>query len=124
MRKPTKSSMTRKLDKICSDLVRSRGICERCGPARYYEFSELQCAHIYSRTYRSVRWDLLNLLSLCAGCHIGFAHKKPLEFAEWVRSYLGEHKYIELKARANSIKKWSLTEMIEYLETLKGTYER
>lgn len=120
MRKPTKSSMTNKLDKICSEIVRARGFCEKCGPAKYFAFDELQCAHIYSRTYRSVRWDFLNLLSLCAGCHIGFAHKKPLEFAEWVREYLGDQKYFELKARANAIKRWTLPEMVEYYEALKG----
>lgn len=121
MRKPTKSSMTRKLDKLCSDLVRSRGICERCGPARYFEFSQLQCAHINSRAIRSTRWNLKNLLSLCPDCHINFAHKRPLAFADWVKGHIGEENYAELKRLGNTIKKWSLPEMVEYHETLKGT---
>ncbi len=117
MKKQTKSILTKKLDKICSDIVRIKGYCERCGPHIHQEYSILQCAHIYSRTYRSTRWDFLNLLCLCAGCHFA-AHKKPLEFSEWVRDYLGEIKYQELKQRANSIKKWQLWEMVEYYEAL------
>ena len=111
--------MTNKLDKICSDLVRSRGICERCGPARYYEFSQLQCAHIYSRTYRNTRWDLKNLLSLCASCHF-WGHKNPIEFADWVRDHIGQENWQELRRRRNEIKRWTVNEMVEYYETLKG----
>jgi hypothetical protein len=119
MKKPTKKSMRNKLDKECSRIVRSRGICEWCGPVKYFAFNELQCCHIYSRANRAVRWDLLNLLSLCPKHHF-YGHQHPLEFAGFVEAYLGPHKYAELKIRANTIKKWSISEMQEYLETLKG----
>lgn len=119
MRKPTKTSMTRKLDKECSDQVRSRGLCERCGPAIYYEFSELQCAHIWSRVYRNTRWNLKNLLSLCASCHF-WAHRNPLDFADWVRDHIGIENYNYLKQERNKIMKWTINGMVEYYESLKG----
>lgn len=114
--KPTKSSMTRKLDKICSEIIRSQGLCAQCEEGNY---AKLQCAHIYSRTYRSVRWDLKNLMCLCISCHF-HAHKNPVLFTEFVKVYLGAYEYEALKLRAIPIKQWKLDEMVSYYETLKG----
>lgn len=114
MAKATKSSLTRKLDKVCSLIVR-KNPCAKCGEAQY---DKLQCAHIFSRTYRSVRWDLLNLLSLCASCHF-WAHRNPILFQEFIYEYLGENQYFALKQRAAALKKWSLTEMVEMYAQFK-----
>lgn len=115
MRKHTKKSLTNKLDKECSRIVRSRGFCARCNMVDYEKF---QCAHIFSRTYRSVRWFSDNLLCLCAGCHF-WAHRNPVLFVEWVRAHLGEEKYLSLKIMAIALKKWTLCEMEELLVVLK-----
>lgn len=109
MKKPTKSYIARKLDAECSRIVRSHGQCVMCGCGDY---EKLQCCHIFSRTYRSVRWDLDNILPLCASCHF-YSHKNPLIFAEFVRKYLGEIKYQSLKLRAVTLKKWVLSDMID-----------
>ena len=115
-RKVTKSGMKRKLDKLCSEIVRSRGFCARC---RKDDYEKLQTAHIFSRTYNAVRYDIdCNLLCLCASCHWYF-HKNPIIFGEWVRDHLGETRYALLKSRANSIKKWTVEEMQELYETLR-----
>lgn len=114
MPKPTKSSLTRKLDKICSQIIRAAGKCAKCGCA---EYDKLQCAHIYSRTYRSTRWDLRNLIPLCASCHF-HAHRNPLIFAEFVKTYLGECEYQALKLRAVTLKQWKLTDMLDYYSSL------
>jgi len=114
MRKSTKKSLTRKLDKVCSEIVRSRGYCVKCQKTK-----NLQACHIFSRTYRSVRWDIqLNILCLCAGCHF-HAHKNPVLFTEFVRNYLGDLNYASLKRIATSIKKWTLVEMQELYDILK-----
>lgn len=113
--KMTKTSLTRNLDKLCSKIVRSVGECQYCGCP---EYSKLHCAHIYTRKWRSVRWDLLNMICLCASCHLSF-HDKPVEFQEFVVQYLGEVKYQELKIRANTNKKWTEQEMYEYYKALK-----
>lgn len=59
---------------------------------------------------------------LCASCHF-FAHRNPVLFAEFVRGYLGDIKYENLKQHAASIKKWTLDEMIEYYEKLQNHKE-
>ena len=113
MRKPSKTTLKRKLDKAVSEIVRSRGKCEHCERTE-----NLQCAHIISRTNLNLRWNLQNLLCLCPNCHINFAHKNPLMFAEWVKEYLGEAKYHALKVGSWQIKKWSIDEMSTLLKTL------
>lgn len=115
MRKQTKSSLTRKLDSECSRLIRSIGYCVMCHKSDY---EKLQCAHIFSRTYRSVRWDLDNLLSLCASCHF-HSHRNPLLFAEFVKNHLGDYKYQSLKGRAIALKRWTIPEMQDLLDGLK-----
>lgn len=114
MKKQTKSSLTRKLDKECSRIVRQRP-CDKCG---LIDYEKRQCAHIFSRTYRSVRWFMDNLLCLCAGCHF-WAHRNPILFTEWVKTYLGEEKYQNLKIMATAIKKWTLGEMEELWQIIK-----
>lgn len=114
MRKRSKSSLTRSLDSLCSTIIRSRGQCDFCA---YTE--TLQCAHIYSRSYRNLRWYLNNLLCLCAACHFE-AHKKPIEFTFKVQNILGEEKLSDLVLKSQSIKKWTLDELISYEEKLKN----
>jgi hypothetical protein len=94
VKKPSITYLTKKLDKIISEKVRNRGKCEMCGNTQ-----TLQCCHIYSRSNRAVRWDELNLLCLCAGCHF-FSHKNPLKFTAFVNQHLGD-KVDELTRRSN-----------------------
>ena len=113
MKKQTKASLTRKLDKACSDIVRARGACAWCDKTE-----GLECCHVFSRRYRSVRWDLLNMLCLCHSHHF-YSHSNPILFTEFVLGYLGQTNYDQLKIRARSIKKWTVPEMEKWLETLK-----
>ena len=111
MAKVTKSSITRRLDKICSEIVRSRGKCEKCGNAE-----TLQCCHIFSRTYRSVRFDLDNLLCLCAKCH-AWAHAQPTRFTEFVKSYLGS-KYEILDEKFREISHFKIQDLEDKYKVL------
>lgn len=115
MKKPTRKSLTRKLDKACSDIIRSIGKCAYCGNEDY---SKLQAAHVFSRSIRSVRWELNNIVCLCAKCHF-WVHAHPILWAEFVRDYLGSYKYQNLKLQANMIKKWSIKELEDLLKALE-----
>ena len=115
MKKKSKSFFIKKLDKIVSEIVRARGYCVKCGKQ-----NGLQCCHIFHRRHFVIRWDLKNLLCLCSGCHIFWAHKEPIEFGEFVQNFLGKKKYIELRQRANTIKKWEIWE----LQDLYMAFER
>lgn len=52
-------------DRMFSQIIRSRGACQRCGSVQ-----SLQCAHIISRRYSATRCDERNAWCLCAGCHM------------------------------------------------------
>ena len=105
MKKPKRKTLRNKLDKLCRLMVYERDNCQRCGGHNY-----LQTAHIFSRSMLSVRWDLDNMLLLCASCHF-WAHKNPILFTEFVRNYLGEMKYENLKIKATMIKKFTVEEL-------------
>ena len=107
MRKPTRKTLTRKLDQICSKIVRARGQCAKCGEKRY---EKLETSHIFSRKYRSLRWNLLNLVCLCKSCHF-WAHANPILWGEFVRGYLGEVNYETLKLCKNPITQYKLSEL-------------
>ena len=105
MRKQTKTSLTRKLDKLCSEVIRSRGECAWCKKTM-----GLECCHIFSRRYRSTRWYLGNLVCLCHAHHF-YAHSNPILFTEFIKEYLGEKDYEDLKLRARMIIKYTLNDL-------------
>ena len=112
-----KSTIRNKLDKICSEIVRKRGKCEYCNSKK-----TLQCCHIFSRTYNNTRWDLANLLCLCAACHFHF-HKNPITFADFVKSYLGNTNYDLLKEKHNQITKYTLDDLLTKYKFLQSIQE-
>ena len=67
----------------------------------------------------SVRWDMDNLLCLTAGEHLFFAHKNPIEFTEWVKTFLGQDRYDRLRIRANTLYQWKIYELEALYESFK-----
>ena len=113
MRKTSKKTLKRKLDLLCSKIVRARGKCEFCGRKE-----TLQAAHLFSRRFLNTRWDLSNILCLCAGCHFA-AHSCPITFAEKVKRILGEDKYELLKESHNLIYKPTISDLEIKIKILK-----
>lgn len=107
-----KTTVKRKLDKLISEIVRRKGYCVKCG-----KVGNLQACHIFSRKNLSTRWDMENILCMCAGCH-WWSHLNPILFGEFVQSYLGKLRYEALKQRAKSIRKWRIEEMESYYQTI------
>ena len=100
------------VDKVFSLWIRNKDkTCQRCGTNQ-----NLQCAHIFSRTARSVRWEPLNALTLCYKCHLFWAHKNPIEFTEFIRLRLGEKDFALLKKKYYALKSWSQKEKAELLK--------
>lgn len=92
-----------KRDTIFSKIIRlrARWTCEACG--QYFPLGHgLQCSHFFGRRHRSTRWDPDNAAAHCFGCHRRFT-ENPLEFAAWVRKYLGDTRYEMLQERHNRV---------------------
>lgn len=115
-RKITKKGYKSKCDTIFALIIRLPGKCERCGSK-----SGLQCAHVISRKNLVLRWDIRNGLCLCLRCHLYWAHKNPLEFADWYRQkYPVRYEY--LMKRKNEIVKMTLEDYKELYARLEGTW--
>lgn len=77
-----KTKVKKKLDVIFSKVIRARDKkCLKCGKRE-----NLQCAHVSSRTHLAGRWNEMNAITLCTGCHLYWAHKEPVEFSEWLKT--------------------------------------
>ena len=87
--------------------------CAFCGAT-----SHLNSHHIFSRKYKSTRWDIGNGICLCLPHHRYWAHSKFEEFRDFVLSIIGE-KYYRLKEKSQKIAKYSMDDLREILEVLK-----
>lgn len=80
-------------------------VCECChiaGGKKGSGLPQMECAHIYGRANKSVRWDTLNALCLCHTCHRRFT-ENPLDFETWLRGYLGQGYLDILNEKRNQI---------------------
>lgn len=95
MARSKQSTWKNKCDRLFSQLVRSKGACERCGSTQ-----TLQTSHIFSRRYAWTRTDLSNALCLCAACHRWW-HANPTETYALAVSVVGVDEYERVAARRN-----------------------
>ena len=109
--KTPRKKLEKKADKLFADKVKSKGRCEKCKSRDY-----LQCAHIISRRYKQVRWDLDNAVTLCRGCHVYFTHH-PIEWEDWVINRMGEENYQMLRTRALQYGKIDYDKVIDLLSS-------
>jgi hypothetical protein len=81
-------------DALFSKLIRHRDQrCRRCGT-----FERLQCAHLITRSYKSIRIDPDNAIALCQGCHVFFTHR-PIEWDLFIEEEF-PGRLSELRAKA------------------------
>ena len=113
-----------KLDEAWSMAVKKKAgfKCEHC-----HKRSPLNSHHIFSRSKRSVRWDVMNGICLCVGCHTFSskfsAHKTPTEFTNWLYRYKGQEYMDLLTLKANSISKLHKFEKELLLNELEQRYD-
>ena len=89
-KKKTKSQLKKQADKLFSEIIRKKGACQMCGKT-----SNLQAAHIVTRSNLHLRYDFNNALCLCSGCHLFKWHKEPLWAVMWFQNvYPKEYKYL------------------------------
>lgn len=123
MKKPSKTTLRNKLDKLFSLVVRTRdGKCLKC-----YRSNDvtLQCAHIASRRFLSGRWNEHNAITLCAACH-RWGHDNPTKFSEWIKEYYPSvfEESLEVKGGTWKPKTQDYQELVEQLKTRLQSLER
>ena len=96
-----KRSKKQPLVSECDQLVRTLVLhrdghrCVRCGGSR-----KLQAAHLKTKgRYGRIRFELLNVITLCEACHIFWWHRETLEAAEWLeQKYPGRIELLRMMA--------------------------
>lgn len=107
-----------KADRLFSQLIRSRGYCERCRELGYAQRGPLQTAHIISRRFSGTRTDEENAWCLCAGCHLDCTLFAGLHMA-FVEMTIGEDAYWRLYHKAHDFQgKFDWTAEAERLAAL------
>jgi len=81
MKKRKKTNYKKKADKLWSQVIRQKGVCDRCGK----QGAQFNAHHITSRSNHSLRFDLKNGLCLCVSCHF-WIHQNLVLGAEWLKS--------------------------------------
>ena len=87
-------------DKWFSDVVRFKGYCEHCGRSDL----RLECCHIHGRRKKILRWDLMNAVCMCSGCHRHMT-ENPTKFVRWLEQYFGSAHLDILQEKSNGILK-------------------
>jgi predicted restriction endonuclease len=97
----------KELDKLWSNKVKEKfdNKCFICGKGSPHAH------HIFSRGYKSTRWDIENGVALCYYHHFYFAHQKFEEFRDVIIDLIGEEKYDELKLKSKEIFTLTLPEV-------------
>jgi hypothetical protein len=113
-------AIDKKLDKACSEIAKKRAgyKCEYCGSGSY-----VNAHHVVGRRNKAVRWELTNLVCLCAKHHTFSsefsAHQTPTIFAEWIIGVRGQEWHDGLVEMSRKAKKWTKAEKEELLKEFK-----
>jgi uncharacterized protein with PIN domain len=100
-----------RLDKKFGDFIRkSNKECAHC-----HKQFDLEVSHVLPKgRYQGLRYDLMNVLALCGGCHRWFWHDNPTASARWF-----EENYPERKMYLDEAKKIIVKRDMEYYKKVE-----
>jgi hypothetical protein len=109
----------KRADKLFSLMIRARdGACVARGDAGVSCAGNLQCAHLISRSYKSIRVDPDNAVALCAAHHTFWTHR-PLEWEAWVEARF-PGRWARLRKRALDYERVNWKAEFESLRSVVG----
>jgi hypothetical protein len=118
-KKPTRSSLVKKLDSVFSLYIRQRyavneiAECYTCGKKDHYK--KLQAGHFASRRHYSTRWDEHNVQVQCYGCNIA-SQGMQYEFGKKLCLQFGNNFADELMIKSKQICKFTDVELQEKID--------
>ena len=126
-KKPTITSLNRKLDNLARDICKLEAefTCQRCGEVG--DSSSIEWAHIEARKRKSIRWSQMNCLALCNSkinsCHYWFDSTRATSM-KWLEEFFPEkHAWLieeeDGVTRAESKSKYTLQDRIDLVEELQ-----
>lgn len=119
-RKRTQSAKLKgSLNKLWSEIIRSKGKCEFCSETKY-----LNAHHHYGKRASSVRWDIDNGVCLCPSCHVYSsvfsAHQTPATFVRWINKKRGKNWEERLRKKHAQVVKYSIADLEALVIRLKS----
>lgn len=119
MAKRTKTSVSKSLDKLWSQIVRAKyPFCVKCSKPTS------EAHHIHGRRAKGTRWEITNGIGLCAYCHKWSPHgfeQDPYnkENMEILKRIVGIEELERLQSLSVSVVKHSLDDLLELEKRLK-----
>lgn len=118
-KKPTRSQLIKKLDKVFSDYIRQKDAvdgmaqCVTCGDIKEWKYQ--QNGHYMSRGNFATRWDETNCHVQCAACNV-FKKGNYTEYALFMIEKYGPEKLTELRDKARAGRKFTTVELQEMIK--------
>ena len=126
IRRNERTKLIKKIDAVISLIIRNRDnwTCQRCFTKYESPTRALHCSHYFSRRFMGTRFNFLNLIALCYGCHRLWEGDKQGAYKDLMIQRLGQNEYNVLEFKARNITKFSESELEILLEQLKKIKER
>jgi hypothetical protein len=111
------------LDRLFSDYIRRFGECQLWKYGEVTCSGNLECSHIHSRNYHSVRWDVRNAICVCSSHH-RWQHAHPTCNTWALEELLGKPHLEELRDAYLKGRKPTAEEKIEIARWLREELRR
>ena len=119
-KKPTVSSLKKKLWKIVSEYIRRKYSdwkgdvkCFTCG--RQYHWKQIQAGHFIGGRHNAILYDERNIRPQCYGCNV-MKHGDQLNYYRKLVAIHGEKYVKELERLDKTTKQFTVNELIELID--------
>jgi hypothetical protein len=122
-KKPTRSTLVKKLDSVFSLYIRQRyavneiAECYTCGKKDHYK--KLQAGHFASRRHYSTRWNEYNVQVQCYGCNIA-NQGMQFQFGKKLCLQYGDNFADDLMIESKQIRKFDDIEIADMIAYYSG----
>lgn len=119
-KKPTKSALIKKADKVFSLYIRQRNAdfngvteCFTCGKKDHWK--KLQCGHFMSRRHHSTRWHETNCQVQCSACNV-FRYGEQYKFSVNLDATFGADTAQEMQTLSNKTVQYLAADLLQLIE--------
>ncbi len=123
MKKPSKSSLKKKLWKLVSEYIRRRDAnndgfaeCVTCGVVKHWK--ELQAGHFVGGRRNSIIYELTNIHPQCYGCNV-CKYGETLKYLDFMLEKYGQAEVSRLRSLNEKSVNFSIQDYEEMIEKFK-----